>query len=163
MNCATIKTGKREDEMNIVHSFLLGVLVVIMVGCSSGLQVLQKPNANDRLAIVLFEDCTSAIDCPGSGKKISDIYGEVLGAPIVMFESDAKNYDILLTGKITNYNEAVVMAGNANVVTVDLILKRISDNTVLIKQVKQTTGTNLFSSTKGLTQDLAESLKTSMK
>lgn len=149
--------------MKIVNVFLLMVVMLVMVGCSSGLQVLQKPNAADRLAIVMFNDCNGPMDCPGSGKKITDIYSEVLGVPVVMFESDAKGFDIILTGNVVNYNEAVPMAGNANTVMVDLRLKRVSDNTVLIKQSKQVFGSNLFSSTKGLSRDLAENFKESMK
>lgn len=148
--------------MKVIHVLLL-VVMLIMVGCSSGLQVLNKPNAADRLAIVLFSDCNGAMDCPGSGKKISDIYSEVLGAPVIMFESDAKGYDVILIGKVLNYNEAVPMAGNANTVMVDLRLKRVADNSVLIKQSAQVYGSNIFSSTRKLSRNLAEDLKDSMK
>jgi hypothetical protein len=148
--------------MKVTHAIVLVVLMLVMVGCSSGLQVIQRPNASDRLAIVLFADCNGAIDCPGSGKKVTDIYSEVLGAPVVMFESDAKGYDILLTGNVLRYNEAVPMAGHANLVKVNLQLKRIADNSVLISQIKQAAGSNLFSSTKSISRSLAEKLKESM-
>ncbi len=150
--------------MKTVSVFVLMFVMLVIVGCSSGsLHVLQKPNAGDRMAILLFEDCTGAIDCPGSGKKVADIYSEVLGAPIVMFESDAKGYDTLLTGRISYYNEAIPMATHANFVCVDLSVKRISDNSVLITQYKRASGSNLFSSTKGISRNLAESLKESMQ
>jgi hypothetical protein len=149
--------------MKSLNALLFVVVMLVMVGCSSGLKILQKPNATDRLAIVMFTDCNGPMDCPGSGKKITDIYSEVLGVPVVMFESDAKGFDVLLTGNIVNYNEAVPMAGNVNIVMVDLRLKRVSDNTLLIKQSKQAFGSNLFSSTIKLSRSMAEDLKESMK
>lgn len=148
--------------MKIVYAFLLMAILLVMIGCSSGLQVIQKPNAGDRLAIIMFEDCNGAIDCPGSGKMVTDIYSEVLGAPVMMFESDAKGFDVLLVGKIEQFNKAIPMAGNINLVKVDLMVKRVSDSSILIRQSKQVMGSNLFSSTKGLSQDLANSLKESM-
>jgi hypothetical protein len=147
--------------MRVFKGTLLIVALLVMVGCS-GIQVVQKPNKGDRLAILMFEDCKENQDCNGSGKKVSDFYSQVLGAPVVMFESDAKSYDILLAGQIMNYNEAVPMAFNANIVAVDLKLKRISDGQELITQKKVKTGSNLFSSTKGLSEELAEDLKSAM-
>jgi len=145
--------------MSFFKVLLSTIALSALVGCSSGLEVIKKPNPGEKLAILMFADCNQYVDCPGSGKKVADIYSQVFGAPVVMFEEDAKKYDLLLTGKLLNYNEALPAAGNVNVVHVDLRLKRVADNSVLIKQNKQAVGTNLFSSTKGLTKDLANSLK----
>ena len=134
----------------------------MLAGCSSGLQVMQKPQPGEKLAIIMFDDCKLDQDCPGSGKKVSDFYSEALGAPVLMFAKDAANFDLLLTGNLTNYNEAVPMAFNPNVVGVDLKLNRIKDNSILITQKKFATGSNVFSSTKGLSADLANDLKSAM-
>lgn len=136
--------------------------MVVLAGCSSGLQVIQKPQPGEKLAIVMFEDCRVDMDCPGSGKKVSDLYGEILGAPVLMFAKDAKDHDLLLTGILTNYNEAVPMGLANNVVGVDLTLSRTKDNSTLITQKKFVTGPNLFSSTKRLSKDLANDLKRAM-
>jgi len=149
--------------MGLFKGIVLSLALLALVGCSSGLEVIKKPAPGDKMAIVMFNDCTQAMDCPGSGKKISDIYADVLGVPVVMFESDAKNFDVLLTGKITNYNEAVPMAFNANIVFVDLQLKKVSDNSLMAKQTQQAVGSNLFSSAKGLSHDLAIKLKDAIK
>jgi hypothetical protein len=148
-----------EGNMHQFKSIILVATLFGLVGCSSGIQVIQKPLKTDRMAIVMFEDCNKDQDCPGSGKKISDIYGKTLGAPVLMFESDAKNYDIILSGKIMSYNEAVPMAFNANIVSVDFKLSRITDSSIIVTQKKTKTGSNITSSAKGLTEDLADDLK----
>jgi len=148
--------------MNFLKCLVVMIVANGLLGCSSGITVVKKPEKNDRLAILMFEDCKKDMDCPGSGKKVSDFYSQVFNAPVIMFDADAKGYDILLKGKVISYNEAVPMAGNGNFVGVDLTLNRVSDGTELITHKKVKGGSNLFSSTKGLSQDLANALKESM-
>lgn len=145
---------------------LLAVLmasVFALGGCATGIDVLQKPEKGQRLAIVMFDDCSGATDCTGSGKKVSDFYSAVLKAPVVMFEQDAKGYDLYLGGKVVNYNEAIPFAFNANIVHVDLSLKRVADGREMIKQQKFKNGSNVTSSTQELSEELAEDLKDAME
>lgn len=141
---------------------LIVVALFCLTGCSSGIKVTQKPDTTQKIAILMFSDCKGDVDCEGSGKKVSDIYSQVLGFPLVMFESDAKGFDVLLFGNVVMYHEAIPMAAHANIIDVNLKLKRLADGKELISQKKQKMGSNVFSSAQGLTKDLAEDLKKAM-
>jgi len=149
--------------MKVFQGVFLVAAIVGLAGCSSGIQVLQKPDKGQRLAIVMFDDCSGATDCSGSGKKVSDFYSEILKVPVVMFDTDTKGYDLFLTGKVLNYNEAVPFAFNSNIVHVDLNLKKVADGSDMIIQQKLKMGSNVTSSTKELSEELAEDLKDAME
>jgi len=143
----------------------LSVIVMSVVsGCSSGVTIIKSVDASSKLGIVQFADCdqskNSSLDCEGSGKKVSDVYGEVFGAPVVS-QSDASKFDVLITGRIVEYNEAVPMAFRPNVSHVSLKLVDRNSN-VLVTQEKMAAEGNLFGSAKGCSKKLAETLKSEL-
>ncbi|QEM67705.1 hypothetical protein FO488_05750 [Geobacter sp. FeAm09] len=112
------------------------------------------------LAIVRFADCDKAkegSDCVGSGEKVSRIYGEVFGAPVID-QDNARNFDVLITGNVRAYNEATPLLFRPNLVAVRLsVLNR--DGDILATQDKMETANNLTGSTIRIAKGLASTLK----
>lgn len=146
---------------------LVGMSAIVAAfasGCSNGITILKPVDVSSKIGIVQFADCDQlkapTTNCEGSGKKVSDVYGKVFGAPVVS-TSDASKFDVLITGKVVQYNEAAPMGFQSNVSQVDLTLVD-RNNTVLASQVKLAAAGNVFGSAVGCSQTLAEALKSEL-
>lgn len=149
-------------KRGIAYLLVLVVLFVVS-GCMSNVTVLQPVEKGARLGIVQFDECLAGNynNCTGSGKVATQIFSEVFGAPIVEKESssNAADFDVLLIGRVLEYNEAVPMAFRPNAAAVDVVIKRRIDGKTLITFHDSDTANNLTGSPKRILKGFAEDLK----
>jgi hypothetical protein len=135
-----------------------------MTGCSSGVTIIKPVDVNSKLGVVAFTDCDqskdSSLNCEGSGKKVADVYATVFGAPVIT-QTEASQFDVVITGKVLEYNEAVPMAFRPNLSYVDLKLVDKGNN-VMATQKKVETQSNVFGSAKSCSTDLAKTFKSEL-
>jgi hypothetical protein len=139
---------------------MMVVSTLIMAGCSgSGVSIRRPADAAGRLAVVPFADCNtgSFTDCPESGKNVAEVYAVALGAPLIT-RDQAANFDMLLTGSVTEYNIAAPMAFRSNMVAVDLVLIDKRGNVVATQRSVEAEG-NVFGSVESCTNKLAIAFK----
>jgi hypothetical protein len=143
------------------NSLVLSSLVIVLVasGCASHIKVTQKPSPNASIGLVKLTDCAQigSNDCDGSGTKISKIYSEVLNVPIVD-ESKSKDFDVIITGTVTDYNEAVPMAFRPNFAGVNIVAKD-KKGSVMVAQHDGDSANNITGSSVRIARGLAESFK----
>jgi len=141
--------------------------LAVLFGCAPAIVVIEPISRTSRIAIVQFADCTEilATDCGGSGKIASDAYSGVFGAPILATENDpsAKSFDLLILGKVLNYNNGIPLVGRYNYAQIDFAVKRISDGKIVAtQQLRKDTYPGLGKSTPEIVRWMAEDLRTKL-
>jgi hypothetical protein len=131
--------------------------ISILAGCSHAVKVSRFVAPSSTVAIVPFADCPTGTfnDCPGSGQKVTAAYAQAFNASVVS-ASEGSKFDVLITGKLTEYNKATPFL-RPNVVAVDL---KVADKNggLIATQVDEASRASL-GSVENCSKELADRLK----
>lgn len=131
----------------------------VLSGCSTfGVTVFKPVEKTSTFGIVQFADCPTGSynDCPGSGKKVTDIYAKAFGATVIQTK-EGSTFDMLITGKVIEYNNAIPFSMRRNEVSVDLTVTDKNGTTMATQVTAFSSGS--LGSPVSLNESLANSLK----
>lgn len=148
--------------------FFVLAAAVCLSGCAAGIKALAPVPRDAKIAVVQFEECeTSQVNnCKGSGAIATQAYASALGATVLAAESvpEAKQYDLLVTGKVLKYNIGTPVVGRVNYAQVEVAVKRAKDGVVVMTQEEKndaspTYGKKTAELVEGFAEDLRQSLR----
>lgn len=148
--------------------FFVLAAAVCLSGCAAGIKSLAPVPGGAKVAVVQFEECpaSSVNNCKGSGDIATQAYATALGAAVLPTESDpaAKQYDLLVTGKVLAYNIGTPFVGRINYAKVEVAVKRTADGAVVMTQEEKNDASPTYGKkTHELVQGFAEDLKQALR
>ena len=155
----------------MLKKLILFSMLLVVSGCAAATKTVETVSRDSKVAIIEFTDCgqessglgkNNASNCEGSGKVTSKIYSEIFNnAPIFESEKDpaVKNFDLLISGKVVNYNIGTPFVGRINYAAMDLVVKRLDGKIVATQQEDNNASPTYGKKTPELVKEFAEDLK----